>query len=126
MEHLHQYGEEYEERGNEKPGVFLYPEFVVGGHEGAVFQSFDEHEVDDGCSSDTAEEGDAVFHLFLIVKGEDDAGYPLNEHSEEEGDGYGHEDGHDDGEGFVGIDEVAQAEGVAVVYFDEGEGECSA
>ena len=74
MQYLHQYGEEYEERGNEKPGVFLYPEFVVGGHEGTVFQSFDEHEVDDGCSSDTAEQSDSVFQFLCIIKCEEKTG----------------------------------------------------
>ena len=65
VEYLHQYGEEYEKDGDEHPCVFLYPVFIVGGHERTVFQTFDEHEVDDGGCSDAAEEGDAVFHLFL-------------------------------------------------------------
>ena len=40
-----------------------------------------------------------------------------------EGNGYGHKDGHDDGKGFVGIDQVAHGESGVIVYFDQGEGE---
>jgi len=29
------------------------------------------------------------------------------------------ENGHDDGKGFVGVYEVAQTEGVAIMYFDK-------
>ncbi|CDC51919.1 unknown [Bacteroides finegoldii CAG:203] len=125
MEDLHQQGEEYEEHGDEQQGVVLYPVFVFGCHEGAVFQPFDEHEVDDGGGGDASEEGYAVLHLFSVVEGEYHTGNPLHKHSEEEGDGYGYEDCHDDGKGFVGVDEVAQREGVAVVHFDEREGEGS-
>ena len=103
----------------------MYPVFVFGCHEGAVFQPFDEHEVDDGGGGDASEEGYAVLHLFSVVEGEYHTGNPLHKHSEEEGDGYGYEDCHDDGKGFVGVDEVAQREGVAVVHFDEREGEGS-
>ena len=99
--------------------------FVFRGHEGAVFQSFDKHEIDDGSSGDTSKEGDAVFHLFRIVEGENHTGKPLYKHSEEEGDSDGDEDRHNDGEGFVGVDEVSQSKGVAIVHFDKCEGECS-
>ena len=97
----------------------MYTVFVFGGHEGAVFQSFDKHEIDDGGSGYTSEEGNAVFHLFRIVEGEYHTGQPLYDHSEEEGDGDGYENGHDDGKGFVGVYEVAQTEGVAIMYFDK-------
>jgi len=43
----------------------------------------------------------------------------LYKHSEEEGDSDGDEDRHDDGEGFVGVYEVAQTEGIAIMYFDK-------
>ena len=89
---LHQYGGEYKENGDQHQGVVLYPVFVFGSHEGAVFQSFDEHEVDDGSSGYSSKEGDAVFHLFRIVEGEDHTGKPLYKHSEEEGDSDGDED----------------------------------
>ena len=61
----------------------------------------------------------AVFHLFRIVESEYHTGKPLYDHSEEEGDGDGYENGHDDGKGFVGVYEVAQTEGVAIMYFDK-------
>ena len=96
--------------------------FVFRGHEGAVFQSFDKHEIDDGSSGYPPKEGDAVFHLFRIVESEYHTGKPLYKHSEEEGDSDGDEDRHDDGEGFVGVYEVAQTEGIAIMYFDKWEG----
>ena len=96
--------------------------FVFRGHEGTVFQSFDKHEIDDSGSGYTSEEGNAVFHLFRIVESEYHTGKPLYKHSEEEGDSDGDEDRHDDGEGFVGVYEVAQTEGIAIMYFDKWEG----
>ena len=98
---------------------------VFGGHEGTVFQSFDEHEIDYGGGGHASEQCNAVFHLFRVVEREDDTGQPLDEHTEKEGDCHGYEYCHDDGKGFVGVYEVAQPEGVAVTDFDEGEGEGS-
>lgn len=48
-----------------------------GGHEGAVFQPFDQHEVDDGGGGDPTEKADAVFDVFRVIEREDDAGEPL-------------------------------------------------
>lgn len=56
---------------------------------------------------------------FRIVESEYHTGKPLYKHSEEEGDSDGDEDRHDDGEGFVGVYEVAQTEGIAIMYFDK-------
>ena len=87
--------------------------------------SSDDDDSDNKNNENPPEEGYAVLHLFSVVEGEYHTGNPLHKHSEEEGDGYGYEDCHDDGKGFVGVDEVAQREGVAVVHFDEREGEGS-
>ena len=77
VEHLHQYCEEDEEAADQQEGVVLYPLFVFGSHEGAVFQPFDQHEVDDGSSGYATEQTDAVFDVFRVVEREDDAGEPL-------------------------------------------------
>ncbi len=47
---------------------------VFGGHEGTVFQSFDEHEIDYGGGGHASEQCNAVFHLFRVVEREDDKG----------------------------------------------------
>ena len=77
MKHLHQCREEDEEAGDEQQRVVLYPRFVFGGHEGAVFQPFDQHEVDDGGGGDPTEKADAVFDVFRVIERENDAGEPL-------------------------------------------------
>ena len=50
----------------------------------------------------------------------------MHQHTEEEGNGYGKENTHDDGQGFVRIDEVAEAQRVTAMHLDERQGECSA
>ena len=45
--------------------------FVFGGHEGTVFQSFDEHEIDYGGGGHASEQCNAVFHLFRVVEREE-------------------------------------------------------
>ena len=77
MQHLHQCREEDEEAGDEQQRVVLYPLFVFGGHEGAVFQPFDQHEVDDGGGGDPTEKADAVFDVFRVIERENDAGERL-------------------------------------------------
>lgn len=63
--------------------------------------------------------GRCCISSFRIVESEYHTGKPLYKHSEEEGDSDGDEDRHDDGEGFVGVYEVAQTEGIAIMYFDK-------
>lgn len=126
MQHLHQYGEEHEEAADEHSSILLYPVLVFGSHERAVLQTFYQHEVDDGSSCDTAEDTDAVLHLFGVVESEDDTCQPLHQHTEEEGDGYGYEYRHDNGQCLVCVDKIAQPERIAAVHFDEGEGKGSA
>ena len=126
MQHLHQYGKEYEETADKHGGVVLYPVLVFRCHERAVLQAFYQHEVDDGSSRDTAEDTDAVLHLPGVVEGKDYTRQPLYQHTEEESDGYRHEYSHDDGQCLVGVDKVSQSESVAAVHFDKREGERTA
>ena len=49
----------------------------------------------------------------------------MYQHTEEERDGYGKEDTHDDGQGFVCVDKVAEPERVAVVNLDKCQCECT-
>ena len=68
---------EYVDFADQQEGVVLYPLFVFGSHEGAVFQPFDQHKVDDGSGGYATEQTDAVFDVFRVVEREDDAGEPL-------------------------------------------------
>ena len=109
VEYLHQDGEEYEEGGHQGQRVFVDPLLVFRCHERAVLQSLDQHEVDDAGGGKTSEDADAVFHVLFVVEGKHDTCQPLYQHTEEEGYGYGDKDGHDDGQSFVCIDQVAQS-----------------
>lgn len=101
------YSEAYE---NDGASVVGNPSFVVGGHKGHVLDAFDEHEVDDGCYTDSAKDSNLPLEVSQEVEGEDDASDVLNQSTEEEGYGYGEEDGYDDREGLVGINEVRNRE----------------
>ena len=48
--------------------------FVFGGHEGGIFQTFYQHEVDNGRNSNTAEQSDSVFQFLCIIKCEEETG----------------------------------------------------
>ena len=125
VQNLHQDGEEYEERYDQHSGVLLYPVFVVGCHERTVLQTLYQHEVDDGSGSYTAEQRNAVLHVLFVVEGENDTCQPLYQHTEEERDGHRYEDGHDDGQGLVCVDEVSQTERIIAVDFDKGQCKCT-
>ena len=97
----------------------MYPLLVFSGHERTLLQALYQHEVDDGCDSDTPEDGDAVFHVLLVVESEHHTCQPLHQDAEEEGDGHGQEYTHDDGQCLIGIDEVAETQRVAAVHLDK-------
>ena len=71
-----------------------------------AFHAADQQEIEDAGHADSPEKGDAVAQVLLIVEGEDHAGYPHNYQTENEGYGHGEEDGDDDLQRLVGIDEV--------------------
>lgn len=107
MEYLHQDGEEHEKGTYQHQGIVMNPVFVFCSHEGAVLQTLYQHEIDDTGGSDTSEDTDAVLHMLLVVERKDDTCQPLYQHTEEKRNGYRHEDGHDDGKGFICIDQIA-------------------
>ena len=107
MEYLHQDGEEHEKGTYQHQGIVMNPVFVFCSHKGTVLQSFYQHEVDDARSGYTSENADTILHVLLVVEREDDTCQPLYQHTEEKRNGYRHEDGHDDGKGFICIDQIA-------------------
>ena len=70
--------------------------FHLGIHEGKVFESFEEHEIEDGGQSESSVEGCFQCARLLELEGEEDACEILHHHSGEEGDWYAHEDTDDD------------------------------
>ena len=66
--------------------------FRVSPHERQVLQSFEEHEVEDGCDGDAAEQAHLPAQVFRDAEREDDAREVLYQRTEQEGNRYTQED----------------------------------
>ena len=73
VQYLHQNGEEYKTATYQHQSVLLNPMLVVRGHKGRVFQSFYQHEIDNGCYGNTAKQTNGVFQFLGIIKGKEKA-----------------------------------------------------
>ena len=122
MQYLHQNGEEYKTATYQHQSVLLNPMLVVRGHKGRVFQSFYQHEIDNGCYGNTAKQTNGVFQFLGIIKGKEKAWEVLYQCTEEEGYGYREENTQNDGQGFFCIQQVGKAQhaGFVSCYLDEG------
>ena len=116
MQNLHQDGECDEAISGEHQRVFLHPKLVLGSHERRILQALDKHEIDDGCSGNTAEQTDGIFKSSSIVECEDKSGNVLYDGTEEEGNRYRKEDTDDDGQGFFCIQQVAESQHAGFVH----------
>ena len=126
MQHLHDDGEARQAGEGDCAAVGGNPGLRLGGHEGGVLDTLDEHEVDDGRRGDAAEQTDAPLQVFAVAEGEEQSGEPLHHHAEEEGDGHREEDAHDDREGLFGIEVVGEVHPLGARHLDQRQGEGAA
>ena len=71
-----------------------------------AFKSANNQEVEDGGHSNTSEEGDRPSQVFFVIESEYDTREPHHHQTEDKSDGYGKENGNDDLQGFVCVDEL--------------------
>ena len=77
---------------------------------GTVAHAFHEDEVSQYGEGDTAEDGDGVAAVLLVVEREDDTADPHHDHTDDERDGHTDEDGDDHAQGLVGVEQHAIVE----------------
>ena len=61
--------------------------------------------------------------MTVVAEGEHHSRYPLHYHSEEEGNSHTDEDGDDDTQGLVGIEQLVEGEAAVGIHLQESEDE---
>ena len=71
-----------------------------------TFKPAHDEEVEDGSHSSASKQGDRPSQVFFVIESEYDTREPHHHQTEDKSDGYGKENGNDDLQGFVCVDEL--------------------